>query len=188
MSSSRGAPSDIAYQSMKDKVIAVTGGASGIAFSLCQKLIAREAIVCIADINPASIQTADNHFKSLGVDYMITQVDVSNRDQVDNWIKSIISKYNRLDGAANCAGVVGKHHGIRAVTELDDDEWDRIMRINLTGLMYCLRAQLLVVPDGASIVNVASILGVTGKFFCACCPHSMKTLRERKRQGSLVAP
>lgn len=153
---------ETSHLSMKDKVIAVTGGASGIAFSLCQKLFARGAIVCIADNNKESLKTADEYFNSLGAEHMISHVDVSNREQVDNWIQSIVDKYQRLDGAANCAGIVGKHHGIRAVTELDDDEWDRIMRINLTGLMYCLRAQLRVVPDGASIVNVASILGVTG--------------------------
>jgi NAD(P)-dependent dehydrogenase (short-subunit alcohol dehydrogenase family) len=148
--------------SMKDKVIAVTGGASGIGLSLCKLLTSRGATVCIADITTSAIESTDAYFASLNVPYMISQVDVSKRDEVDGWVESIVTKYNRLDGAANCAGIVGKHHGIRAVSELDDDEWDKIMNVNLKGLMFCLRAQLRVISDGGSIVNIASILGQMG--------------------------
>lgn len=158
---------------MQDKVIAVTGGASGIALSLCKLISSRGAIVCIADVTPDSLESTDKYFAALGVPYMITKVDVTKRDQVDAWIESIMAKYGRLDGAANCAGIVGKHHGIRAVTELDDDEWDRIMNVNLKGLMFCLRAQLKVISDGGSIVNIASILGRIGKSHL-CKLSSMK--------------
>jgi NAD(P)-dependent dehydrogenase (short-subunit alcohol dehydrogenase family) len=149
--------------SMKDKVIAVTGGASGIGLSLCKLLSSRGAIVCIADISSASIESTDAYFAKLNVPYTISQVDVSKRDQVDSWVESIIAKYKQLDGAANCAAIVGKHHGIRAVSELDDDEWDKIMNVNLKGMMFCLRAELRVISDSGSIVNIASVLGQIGQ-------------------------
>jgi len=147
---------------MKDKVIALTGGASGIGLATAQIVSERGATVCIADMDLVALTTASDHFEARKKPYMITTVDVSNRAEVDAWIASIVEKFGRLDGAANCAGIIGKHHGIRAVANLEDEEWDRIMAVNLTGMMYCLRAELRVVPDGSSIVNVSSVQGLGG--------------------------
>lgn len=58
----------------------------------------------------------------------------------------------------------GKAHGMTKITELEDEEWHRIIGINLTGLMYCLRAELHKISDGGSIVNISSIQGVMGVF------------------------
>jgi NAD(P)-dependent dehydrogenase (short-subunit alcohol dehydrogenase family) len=95
---------------------------------------------------------------------MITKVDISKRSEVDAWIGSVVEKYGRLDGAVNCAGIIGKHHGIRTIAETEDEEWEKIMAVNLTGCFYCLRAELRALVDGGSIVNVASIQGVMGEY------------------------
>lgn len=125
-------------------------------------LSSQGATVCIADIDPRALTYASDHFTSLSVPFMATIVDVSKRPEVDSWIASIIDKYGRLDGAANCAGIIGKHHGIRSLAETEDEEWDKLMAVNLTGVMYCLRAELRVIVDGGSIVNIASIQGIRG--------------------------
>jgi len=148
--------------SMKDKIIAITGGASGIGLAASKILSSRGATLCIADVNPAALSATAELFSSLSAPHMITKVDVSIRQEVDDWIASIVTKYGRLDGAANCAGIIGPNHGIRSIADTEDDEWDRIHTVNLTGMFYCLRAELRVVPDGASIVNVASIQGIMG--------------------------
>ncbi|KAL4976211.1 short chain dehydrogenase/ reductase [Aspergillus desertorum] len=95
-------------------------------------------------------------------DFMASRVDVADRQQVEGWITEIIARYHRLDGAANIAGVIGKDHGVKAVADLDDDEWHKIIAVNLTGTMYCLRAELNHIVDGGSIVNIASIHATTG--------------------------
>lgn len=118
--------------------------------------------MCIGDIDPAAMESATLYFTEQQVPFVITSVDVSKRDQVEGWMDAIVDKYHRLDGAANVAGAIGKHHGLRPVTELDDDEWHKIIAVNLTGTMYCLRAELRRVVDGGSIVNVASIHGTKG--------------------------
>ncbi|KAL4759273.1 SDR family NAD(P)-dependent oxidoreductase [Aspergillus foveolatus] len=150
--------------SLQGKVYAITGGASGIGLATAKLLSSRGGTVCIADVNPTTLAEAESYFSSKkpAVEYAITQVDVSNRQQVDLWIASILTKYQRLDGAANIAGIVGKDHGVKSVAELDDDEWDRILGVNLTGLMYCLRAELKNIAHGGSIVNMASIHSTTG--------------------------
>ena len=148
--------------SMIGKIIALTGGASGIGLATSQILSERGATVCIADIDPAALSAASEHFESASAPHLVSQVDVSDRQQVDEWLKSVVEKHGRLDGAANCAGVIGKHHGIMTIAETEDEEWDKIMKVNLTGLFYCLRAELRLVAEGGSIVNVASIQGVMG--------------------------
>lgn len=147
------------------KVFAITGGASGIGLATAKILSRRGGTVCIADVDPDAMKGADAHFSELGVPYSITRVDVSRRAEVDGWVDGIVEKFGRLDGAANVAGIIGKSHGMVGVADLDDDEWDKIISVNLTGMMYCLRAQLRKVVDGGSIVNTSSIHGLKGKLF-----------------------
>lgn len=147
---------------LEGMVFAITGGASGIGFATAQILSKRGGTVCIADVDAIAMGNAEAYFANLKVPFIITKVDVSNRDEVDSWIDGIIQKYGRLDGAANVAGIIGKHHGVRDVVDLDDDEWHKIIAVNLTGTMYCLRAELRKIVDGGSIVNVSSIHGLQG--------------------------
>ncbi|KAJ8126448.1 hypothetical protein O1611_g7190 [Lasiodiplodia mahajangana] len=125
-------------------VFAVTGGASGIGFATAQILSKRGATVCIADVDPDAMKQAESYFQPLNVPFSITK------------------QFGKLDGAANVAGIIGKHHGLREVKDLDDDEWNKIIAVNLTGTMYCLRAELQKIVDGGSIVNVSSIHGFKG--------------------------
>ena len=148
---------------MEGKVFAITGGASGIGLATAKKISGQGATVCLADVDPQAIQQAEEFFKEKNVPFMVTKVDVSQREEVDSWIDSIVEKYGRLDGAANVAGIIGKAHGTAGVAELDDDEWHRIIAVNLTGMMYCLRAELRKIADGGSIVNISSIHGLKGE-------------------------
>ncbi|KAI0472178.1 short-chain dehydrogenase [Xylariaceae sp. FL0804] len=148
--------------SLQGVVFAITGGASGIGLATAQILSRKGGTVCIADADPDAINKAEAYFGPLGVPFTITRVDVSKRDEVEAWIEDIIDKYGRLDGAANVAGIIGKHHGTREVKDLEDEEWHKIIAVNLTGTMYCLRAELRSIVDGGAIVNVSSIHGLQG--------------------------
>lgn len=154
--------------SIAGKVFAITGGASGIGLATAKLVSSRGATVCIADVDPEALKRAEAHFGQLpGVKYTVTRVDVSKRAEVDAWVEGIVEKYGRLDGAANVAGIIGREHGKTATTELRDEEWDRIIGVNLTGTMYCLRAELRRIVDGGSIVNISSIHGLKGEFSSA---------------------
>jgi len=152
----------MAAASLGGKVFAITGGASGIGLATAKILSSRGATVCIADVNPDATKSTEEYFASIKAPFMITKVDVSKKPEVESWIDSIVEKFGRLDGAANVAGIIGKNHGVTPVTDIDDDEWHKIIAVNLTGTMYCLRAELRRIVDGGSIVNISSIHGLKG--------------------------
>ncbi|KAK3675569.1 hypothetical protein LTR78_004653 [Recurvomyces mirabilis] len=148
---------------MSGKVFALTGGASGIGLATAKILHARGATVSIADIDDKALDNAAILLHSSTEDrFMATKVDVSKRSDVDSWIEKTVKQFGRLDGAANCAGVIGKHHGLRAVENLEDDQWDLIMAVNLTGMMYSLRAELKAIKGPGSVVCVSSVQGTMG--------------------------
>jgi len=150
---------------MQGKVFAISGGASGIGLATAETLHRRGASIAIGDIDPQALQaaaTSNQTFQTHPDRVLCTQLDVSNRSSVESWIASVLDKFDRLDGAANCAGVIGKHHGTRKLENLEDEQWDLILGVNLTGMMYCMRAQLKAIRGPGSVVCVSSVQGTIG--------------------------
>ena len=204
------------------KVIALTGGASGIGLATSKILHARGASISIGDIDQAALDNAASLLKDEGSGrVMLTRLDVTNRNAVDTWIGSTVERFGKLDGAANCAGVIGKHHGTRKVEELEDDQWDLIVScgetgsracsgsnpltsilqigVNLTGMMYSLRAELQAIKGPGSVVCVGSVQGTMGFAKHAAYVASKhgvhglvrsaaKEVGERKIRVNIVAP
>lgn len=151
--------------SLEGKVIAITGAVSGIGLALTKLAASHGAKLALADIQKEALEKLVSELHSSGVDAVGTCLNVSAYDGVRNWIESTVQHFGRIDGAANVAAVEGKK-GAGVLTELVDlsnDEWDDIIAINLTGLMYCLRAQLQVMGNGGSVVNVASTAGTRSR-------------------------
>ncbi|KAK3047764.1 hypothetical protein LTR09_010879 [Extremus antarcticus] len=94
---------------MEGKVIAITGGASGICLATAQVLSSRGAKISICDISDESLAKA--------------------KDEIGG---DTVDKFGSLDGAANVAGTIGKKHGQHSVDEEDEDMWDLIVGVNLT--------------------------------------------------------
>jgi NAD(P)-dependent dehydrogenase (short-subunit alcohol dehydrogenase family) len=155
-------------RSFAGKVVGITGAAQGIGLATAQLLASRGASLSLADLQESALeQVAAKLKESFGVDVIIYVLDVRNSDQVDQWIQKTIEHFGRLDGAANLAGVIGKNLGKTGITETEEDDWNFVLGVNLTGLMHCLRAQMRVIQGGGSIVNAASIAGLVGRPYSA---------------------
>lgn len=147
---------------MQGKVICITGAASGMGMETAKLLASKGAKVSLADVQDEALQKVVEDIQSQGGQAMGTVVDIRNRQQVEAWIKATVDSYGKLDGAANLAGVIGKHINITPLQDIDDDDWDFVVGVNQKGLLNCLRAQIPFFNDGGSIVNAASVAGIIG--------------------------
>ncbi|CEJ61167.1 Putative Dehydrogenases with different specificities [Penicillium brasilianum] len=138
--------------------IAITGASSGMGLATAKLVASRGAIVSMADINEAALQTVIESLPG-SESHFYTRVDVRDSCQVDTWIKSTVNKLGKLDGAVNMAGVITP---TMPITETTDETWNFNFDVNSSGLFYCLRAQLRAMGARGSIVNAASAFGQMG--------------------------
>ncbi|ETN37510.1 uncharacterized protein HMPREF1541_07132 [Cyphellophora europaea CBS 101466] len=148
---------------MDGKVIVLTGAASGISLATAKLLASRGARLSLADINGRQLEAVAASLESSGAQVIHTVVDVTDRSQVRLLIEKTVSHFGKLDGAANLAGVIGRHAVTLELRDETDDEWDFIMNTNVKGVFNCMREELRVMEPGASIVNAASVLAVLGQ-------------------------
>ena len=148
--------------SLKGKVIVVTGGGSGIGLATSKLLASRGAKVSIADIHPDLDSVAKDVSNSTGnPDVLAVNVDIRDVASVKSWIEQTVSKFGQLDGAANIAGVF-RAYDDRSVAQEDEQNWQFMIDVNLTGLMHCMREEISQIKSGGSVVNAASILATRG--------------------------
>lgn len=114
-------------------------------------LAKRGAFVSLADVNDGGLAETIKSLENSS-SHIATTVDVRKSASVDSWIAKTIEKYGRLDGAANWAGVIR----VNPIVEETDENWNFVMDVNSTGVFNCIRAQLRVMKDGASIVSEPS--------------------------------
>ncbi|KAF2265056.1 3-alpha--hydroxysteroid dehydrogenase [Lojkania enalia] len=148
--------------SIKDKVIVITGAASGMGLETSRLFASKRAKLSLADVQEKPLRELEAELRKSGAQVIATVVDVSNRKQVEDWIAATVLKFGKLDGAANLAGVLGKQNNLAQIQDIDDADWDFVFSVNAKGLLNCLRAQIPCFNEGGSIVNAASILGLVG--------------------------
>ncbi|HKW98588.1 MAG TPA: glucose 1-dehydrogenase [Bryobacteraceae bacterium] len=142
---------------LKDKVALITGGASGIGRATAA-LFAREgARVAVSDYNADVGREVAGAIQAAGGEAIFTAVDVSDSSQVARMVDAALQAFGRIDILFNGAGVL--YYG--TVLETDEQAWNRVISINLTGTYLCCRAVLphMIRQGGGSIINVASTVG-----------------------------
>lgn len=140
------------------RVVLITGAASGIGWASAQALAAEGARIVIADRDEelGRCRAAD-----LGDDTaLFVHLDVSDAASWDSAIEAAVTRFARLDGLVNNAGI----GGTGSVAETAPDSWRQVMSVNLDGVFYGMHAALPALREQktASIVNISSIAGLVG--------------------------
>lgn len=148
--------------SHSNKVIAITGGASGIGLATAEHLAAEGAKVSICDLNQKLLDEAVTKITTAGGQAIGTTVDVRHRADVEAWVGKTVNTYGKLDGAVNAAGVGGKGVSLDSIEEVTDDDWDFVLGVNAKGVLNSMRAEIKNMNDGGSLVNISSLAGVRG--------------------------
>lgn len=143
----------MAEASFAGRVALVTGGGSGIGAEVCRILAERGARVAVLDRRPETAEGVASE-----VDGLALVADVAVSAEVDAAVARTVEELGGLDVLVPNAGV-GTAKGLCDYT---DDEWDRLVAVNLTGTFTCLRAALPILRErsGGSVVNVASLTGI----------------------------
>ncbi len=147
---------------VKDKVVIVTGAASGIGLTTAHVLADNGAKVVVADINLAPAQAVVDDIRAAGGEASAVAVDVTDEDSVAAMVKFAVDTYGRLDGAHNNAGVEMINKPVHEITAA---EWKRVIDVDLTGVFYCMKHEVLAMKKtgGGSIVNTSSGAGIRGQ-------------------------
>lgn len=149
-------------QLLAGKSILITGGGAGIGRATAQVCAAHGARVLVTDLDPTAAADAAEDIRNAGGEAHALQVDVRDAAQIDHMIQTAVATFGALDGAFNNAGVSGPPG--KPLADCDEDEWDRLMEVNLKGVWLCMRAEIrhMVQHGGGSIVNASSIVGLIG--------------------------
>src|SRR6202034_2607263 len=144
------------------KVAIITGAASGIGRATSMIFAREGAKLLLADLQEEGGNETVKSVKEAGGTASFIKVDVSKWADVEAMVAKAVATYGRLDCAFNNAGIDGKASLTHQCTE---ENWARVMSINLTGVWLCMKAeidQLLKQGNGGAIVNTSSDAGLIG--------------------------
>lgn len=147
---------------LSNKTILVTGGSTGIGRATAKILAADGARVVIADIQDEEGNNTVAQVSAAGGEAEYHHVDVADYAAVQALINDIVARHGQLDGAFNNAGIEGPTAKIHDVSM---DDWERVIRVNLTGVFVCMKCeieQMRQQASGGSIVSTASAAGLVG--------------------------
>ena len=138
----------------------VTGGAGGLGSSICTALAEDGFQVVVADFRQDEAETLAAEIKSSGGEALAVGVDVGDKQSVRAMIDRAVQAYGKLDHQINTAGLMGRF----PVSDMSEEEWDRVIRVNLRGVFLCCQAAAAAMRPRKQgrILNVASGRGIAG--------------------------
>lgn len=145
----------------KDRVVLITGGASGIGAATAELFAEEGAKLFLCDLNEALGATM---VEKLGAERTgFRRCDVGDREDVEAMVAECVKRFGRVNVLFNNAGIGG---GLGATPEVAPETWDRVIAVNLNSVFYACRAVIPLMrrQGGGAIVNTASICGMAGDF------------------------
>lgn len=145
---------------LQNKTAIITGAGNGLGKAAAQLFAKEGANVVIADFSEAEGQQAAEEIVANGGKATFIKVNVANKESVEQLVKQTIETYGTVDILINNAGIIadGMLH------KLSDEDWHKVLDVNLTGVFYCAQAVIptMLAQGSGRIINTSSVSGVYG--------------------------
>lgn len=169
------------------RVALITGAARGLGLACAHALAEDGGAVALADIDGDGAVRAAKDVASGGARTTAVAVDVSSRQSCEAMVAQVVEAFGRLDGLVACAGVMQT----KPLLELTEQDWRRVIDVNLTGSFFTLQAaaRAMIAGGGGSIVLVASVAARSGRPLAAHYSASKTALLSvTKSAAAALAP
>ena len=146
----------------KDQVVVITGAGNGIGFGIASDFSKQGAKVVIAEINASAGKRAEEFINKQGGQALFVQVDISNDEQVQSLIQTVLQTWHKIDILVNNAGVVVH----KALVDTTMEEWNRQLDVQLTGTFLMSKYVAKHMIDrggGGKMLNISSVSAVMGR-------------------------
>lgn len=146
---------------LKDKVAIVTGAASGMGKAIAEDYAKEGAKVVVSDLNFAGAQEVAAVINATGAEAIAVQTNVASEEDVERLFEETKKAFGQLDILVNNAGIMD---GVEPVGEISNERWERVMAVNLFGVMAAMRlaVNIFLEQGHGAIINNISIGGLYG--------------------------
>ncbi|WP_075617859.1 3-oxoacyl-ACP reductase FabG [Paenisporosarcina indica] len=145
---------------LQNQVAIITGGANGIGYAAVERFAEEGARVILADYDEETGAGAANHLIEQGYEVTFLQVDVVNRESVQQLVEQTLKTYGGIDILVNNAGITKD----AMLAKMEPADFQRVLDVNLTGVFNCTQIVLphLIEKGKGKIINTSSVSGVYG--------------------------
>lgn len=140
---------------LKDKIAIVTGARRGMGRTHALALAEEGAKVVVSDISLEDCEKVADEVKSSGGQAVAVKCDVTSKKEIDEMVKKTLDEFGKIDILANNAGILQ----FKPFLELTEQDWDKMMAVNLKGYFLCAQAcaKEMAKQKSGSIINISSI-------------------------------
>ena len=155
---------------MRDKVVIVTGGANGIGREIAITFAKEGAKLCIVDIDNENLRFTQQEIEKMGGIVITSNVDISQSQEIHDFVKTAVDKYEGIDILINCAALIIYEKFL----DFDEKVWRRMLDVDLTGYFLFSQAvaKKMVEKGKGRIINIASVAAdfatERGAAYCSC--------------------
>jgi NAD(P)-dependent dehydrogenase (short-subunit alcohol dehydrogenase family) len=148
-------------KNLRDKAVLITGAGGGIGRATALAFAREGGRLLVADLDLAAVEETAGMVLAAGGEVYARRCDVTRPEEAESMVHAAVELLGRLDCAVNNAGIEASQEG---TLRLPVDTWERTIAVNLSGVFYCMRAEIAAMraAGGGAIVNMASALGLVG--------------------------
>ena len=166
-----------------DKVVLITGASSGIGAGIARELAKAGATLMLGARRTDRLEELARELRGLGAKVAIRRLDVTDRADVAAFAQAAVAEFGRVDVIVNNAGVMP----LSLMSSLKVDEWDRMIDVNIKGVLYGIAAvlPLMTAQGSGQIINIASVgalsVSPTAAVYCAT-KYAVRAISDGLRQ------